>query len=179
MPPTNDSVRVLSVALDQAGDVLAQVHRDQLAAPTPCTDWTVGDLVDHLVAAPGRFLQAVRGEQPDWSATAEPAREGWAALFRSRADDLRHALHQLADADETLNADWQTAELAVHTWDLATAIGRGTADLDPAVAERGLAFMRENLTPDNRGDAFGAEQPIDSDANAYDRIAAFAGRSVG
>jgi hypothetical protein len=36
MNAPNDSVVVLSRALDQAGDVLAAVHADQLAQPTPC-----------------------------------------------------------------------------------------------------------------------------------------------
>ena len=33
------------------------------------------------------------------------------------------------------------AELALHTYDLATALGRATADLDPEVAEEGHASM--------------------------------------
>ena len=66
----------------------------------------------------------------------------------------------------------------MHTWGLATATGRSTGDLEPAVAERGLAFMRANLTDDNRGAAFAPEQPAPEGADAYQRVAAFAGRSV-
>jgi hypothetical protein len=77
-----------------------------------------------------------------------------------------------------VSVDWQCAELAVHTWDLATAIGRPTADLDAEVAERGLAFMRASLTDDNRSPAFGPEEPAPESADPYQRIAAFAGRSV-
>jgi hypothetical protein len=51
-------------------------------------------------------------------------------------------------------------------------------DLDPAVAERGLSFMQQGLTDDNRGPVFGPEQPAPPDADAYTRIAAFAGRQV-
>ena len=67
------------------------------------------------------------------------------------------------------------AELAVHTYDLATALGRATADLDPEVAEEGRAFMTSSMTDEMRGDAFGPEQPAPADADAYQRIAAFAG----
>ena len=73
---------------------------------------------------------------------------------------------------------WQLAELAVHTWDLATAVHTPTGDLDPVVAERGLAFMQQGLTADNRAPVFGPEQPAPPDADAYTRIAAFAGRQV-
>jgi hypothetical protein len=66
----------------------------------------------------------------------------------------------------------------VHTWDLATALGRSTADLDPEVADRGLAFVRATMTDDNRSLAFGLEQPAPDDADAYKRVAAVAGRSV-
>ena len=62
MSTPNDAVVVLSRALDQAGDVLAAVHQDQLSRPTPCNDWDVARLIAHIVAAPRRFLDAVRGE---------------------------------------------------------------------------------------------------------------------
>jgi hypothetical protein len=39
--------------------------------------------------------------------------------------------------------------------------------------------MRANLTADNRGPAFGPEQPAPADAGPYEQIAAYAGRSVG
>jgi uncharacterized protein (TIGR03086 family) len=169
-------IRVLSRALDQTGDVLAQVHVDQLSLPTPCSDWTVAELAAHLVATPGRFLQMLRGEEADWSATPAPIADRAAETFRNAADDLLHAWHQ--QPEETPGADWQTAELAVHTWDLATALGRPTATLDPEVAERGAAFMRANLTEDNRGPVFGPEQQAPENADPYTRLAAFAGRSV-
>jgi hypothetical protein len=46
------------------------------------------------------------------------------------------------------------------------------------VAERGLAFMRGSLTEANRAPAFGPEQVAPEGADACQRIAAFAGRSV-
>ena len=48
----------------------------------------------------------------------------------------------------------------------------------PRSAERGLAFMQAGLTADNRAPVFAPEQPAPPDADAYDRIAAFAGREV-
>lgn len=174
---STEEIRVLSRALDQAGDIVAQVHVDQLSLPTPCADWSVAELAGHLVAAPRRFLQMLNGEEPDWSSTPTPVMEQAASRFRSDADDLIHAWHQRED--QAAGADWQTAEFALHTWDLATALGRPTSTLDPEVAERGAAFMRANLTPENREPAFGPEQPAPEDADAYTRLAAFAGRTVG
>ena len=75
-------------------------------------------------------------------------------------------------------ARWSAAELAVHAYDLATALGRATADLDPEIAETGYAFMSSSMSDDMRGEAFGPQQPAPADADAYQRIAAFAGRPV-
>ena len=156
-------------------DRVNAVKENQWGEPTPCTDWTVRDLVDHVVAAPARFARMVRDEPIDWSAPTPPAGDDPAAAFHAHAEDLLTAWRE---ADGPVQVDWQCAELAVHTWDLATATHAGTGALDPEVAQRGLAFMQANLTPDNRGPVFGPEQPAPDDADAYGRIAAFAGRTV-
>jgi len=175
MSAANESVVVLSRALDQAGDLLADIHEDQLSLPTPCAEWNLGRLVAHVVNDPRNFLEMAHGHEVDWSAQPETAPTGWAAEFRSSADDLIHYWHQLGDSVEPGQADWQTAEFAVHSWDLARAIG-STKWLDPEVAERGLALMSGALTPDNRGAAFAPEVPVPDGAPIYDRLAAYAGR---
>jgi uncharacterized protein (TIGR03086 family) len=177
MSSRNDSVVTLSRALDQTGDVLAAIHRDQLSDPTPCPDWDVAHLIGHVLGAPRRFTEAVQGGDPDWSAPPEPATTNWTARFRSDADDLIHAWHQQGDQADEGAADWQIAEFAVHTWDLVRATGQDR-ELDPEVAERGFAFMTKALTPENRGKAFEAEVEAPADADPYDRIAAFAGRNI-
>ena len=144
------AVVLLSRALDQAGDVLARVHPDQLHRSTPCRDWDVARLIAHLVAAPTRFLAAMRGEDPDWSAEPPPIGTEWAQVFRNEADDLIHAWHQQGDRADSRMVDWQTAEFAVHSWDLAQATGQSTR-LDQEVAEQALAFMASGLTPDEQG----------------------------
>lgn len=174
---TSDAVRVLGHALDQAGDVLDHVRADRLADPTPCGDWDVAALADHLVQAPATFVTMMRGERPDREAPPPHLTEGWGGTFRVRADDLIHVWHTL-DGDPPVPAAWQTAELAVHAWDLAVAIGFPLDRLDPEVAEVGLGFLRASLKPDLRGDAFGPEVPAPEAAGPYDALAAFAGRRV-
>jgi uncharacterized protein (TIGR03086 family) len=176
MTPDDDPA-VLRRGLDQLAGLLDDVPGGALGDPTPCPQWSVQDLVDHIVAAPSRFARMARGEEVDWSATPSSGPEP-AAQFRSHAEDLLGAVGDGGAPGGPIPVDWQCAELAVHTWDLATALGRSTGDLDAEVAERGLAFMRASLTDDNRGPAFGPEQPAPEGADAYQRIAAFAGRSV-
>ncbi|WP_036224935.1 maleylpyruvate isomerase family mycothiol-dependent enzyme [Marmoricola sp. URHB0036] len=170
------TLSVLARSLDQLGDLLGHVSAVQLDARTPCADWTLGDLADHIVAAPGKFTVMARGEQPDWSAAPQHFEKGWAPAFRSAADDLMQVVGQ-KDAG-SMDPAWMTAEFAVHTWDLAHALGRSTSDLDPEVAGHGLEFMRANLRAEMRGETFGPEQPAPEGGDAYDAIAAFAGRTV-
>ncbi|MCW2844724.1 MAG: hypothetical protein JWN22_2640 [Nocardioides sp.] len=176
MTTPHESVVVLSRALDQTGDVLAAIHEDQLALPTPCSEWDVARLVAHVVHDPRTFLEMAQGKEIDWAAEPPPVTSGWADAFRSAADDLIHHWHQVGD-DQAPQADWQTAEFAVHSWDLARAIGYAQP-LDPGVAERGLAFMSGSLTDHNRGSAFGPAQAAPADAPVYERLAAFSGRAV-
>lgn len=173
--PQSRAIDLLAGALDQTVVVLANVRDDQLEAPTPCDDWTVAALVDHLVVTPDRFAMMMRGEQPDFA--AQPPRVGAdrAARFRVAGDTLLALWHEQGGAARG-SVDWQLAELAVHTWDLTTATGQSTDRLDPEVARRGLDFMRENLTDENRGEAFGPARPARDDAGPYEQIAAFAGR---
>jgi uncharacterized protein (TIGR03086 family) len=171
-------LEVLARGLDQATGLLGDVPEERLDASTPCPDWTVADLVDHLVLGPANFAASVRGEEVDWSAPTPHVGAERADAFRAAADELIAAWEKRGTDAAPIGPDWQSAEVAVHTYDLATALGRGTSDLDPEPAERGLAFMQANLRPEMRGHAFREEQPAPEGADAYQRIAAFAGRRV-
>lgn len=174
MDPHHQAVVVLARALDQAGDALASIHSGDWDRPTPCGVWSVRQLAAHLAAAPEHFLQQARGEEVDWSAPAAVADGEWAGHFRTHGDDLIHHWH--AQPDERAGfADWHSAELGVHTWDLLTALGR-SMPLDDEVAERGLAFIQQRLTDDNRSPAFGPPVEVTEDAPPYARLVAFAGR---
>ena len=164
---------IVTRGLDQLGGLLTVVTPDDAGRPTPCAQWTVAELSDHIVNSTAGMATMARGGQPDWAASThhgDPA---------SALDREGRALVEALDAsDGAFPEGMAAAELAVHAYDLATALGRATADLDPEVAEAGYLFMSASLTDDRRGDAFGPQQPAPADADAYQRIAAFAGRAV-
>jgi len=63
---------------------------------------------------------------------------------------------------------------------VAKATGQST-ELDPEVGETALAWGRENIKPEFRGEegsgkVFGLEVPVSPDAPLYDRLAGFFGR---
>lgn len=164
---------IVARGLDQLGTLLATVTPADHARETPCSDWTVADLSDHIVNSTAGMVTMARGGEPDW-ASAEHHDDAAAAL-REHGTALVEAL---AAEDSAFPEGMAAGELAVHAYDLATALGRSTADLDPEIAEVGHAFMSSSLKDDMRGDAFGPEQPAPDGADAYQRLAAFAGRSV-
>lgn len=166
---------VLDTALDQLHDLFDALVPHDLSRPVPCAGWTVADLTGHVVKGVRNFAVATSGGRADWSAPTPPLGPAPVTEFDAAADELRRAWQQ---PSEQAMPDWQLAELAVHTWDLARGLGRDTVALDQDVATRGLAFMQANLADDMRGEAFGPAQEAPDDADAYGRIAAFAGRSV-
>ena len=54
----------LSIALDAAERVLLAVRDDQWNDPTPCTDWQVRDVVNHMVTGNDLFARIARREPP-------------------------------------------------------------------------------------------------------------------
>jgi len=178
MTDRTDELAVLSRGLDQVERLLGLVTQEDRSRRTPCQDWDVADLADHLVSGTAAFARTVRGERVDWSAPTPQVEGDFASAFHRSADDLRAAWDDAPDDAGQSGPDWQSAEIAVHSYDLATALGQPTADLDAEVAERGLSFMRANLKPEMRSTAFEPERPAPSGADAYQRIAAFAGRRL-
>src|SRR4051794_14750145 len=52
-----DQVTAHRRALDAYASVLAGVGDDQLAAPSPCSGWSAGDVIDHILDGCNRVQQ--------------------------------------------------------------------------------------------------------------------------
>lgn len=163
----------IATGIDQVTALLTAVTEAERTSATPCTEWTVAELTDHLVNTAANLVTMARGGEIDWSASPESSSDP-IPLWTERTRELLAEI----DAGSPLPLGMVAAELSVHAWDLATALGRGTEDLDQTVPEEGMVFMSENMTDERRGGAFDPEQPAPDDANAYERLAAFAGRTV-
>lgn len=166
----NEHLDTLNRGLDQLGDLIGRVQPDDLDKPTPCVEWNVSQLLDHIVHSVNGLAVMTRGGQPDFANV--PHSDDPVADYRAAADELRSAWAEATDGDPRFHS----AEVATHGWDLAQALGVPSADLDAAVAEDGLAFMSTSLKPEMRGNAFGPERPAPEGAGPYEQLAAFAGR---
>lgn len=178
---------------EQAAAIVAGVHPDQLQRPTPCPDYDVATLVDHLVGAGWRAVALGRGEKPTGEefphvALAEAPEELRRAGKEADAawtDDARLAATVTMPWGEVYTGatlvNMYLAELAAHSWDLARATGQG-GRLDPSLALPALDGARAMLKPEyrdlmGRGSPFGAEVAAPADATDWERLAAFMGRA--
>lgn len=190
-----DPLALLSRALDQQGALIAEVRRDQLELPTPCRSWDVAALVNHVVHDLGQFAAQAGGGSPDWTAVAAEVGDARVELYREGAAALLEVWRQAGDLDQAVSIpgmgelparfflDQQTAEFAIHAWDLATATA-SRIELDPEVAEAALAWAMGAMRPEFRGDeaggkVFGPVVTVAPDAPAHDRLAGFFGRHPG
>jgi uncharacterized protein (TIGR03086 family) len=188
-----DEVDLLGRALDQAHQVLLGAADGDPGAPTPCRSWDLARLRDHVVSDLDRFLVAARGERPDWSAPEPDQRGDRAAAFRTGADAVLAAWRtadrsapvqtQMGEVPASFVISQQTAEMAVHAWDLAQATGQRVT-WDDEVAGSALGWARQTLKPQFRGDeaqgkVFGPEVAATADAPAQDQLVAWFGRDPG
>ncbi|MHB1928676.1 MAG: TIGR03086 family metal-binding protein [Acidimicrobiales bacterium] len=187
-----DHRSALTNSYEQAAAVVTAVRADQLALPTPCPDYDVATLVDHLVGAAHRAAALGRGETPtgydfphveladapdQLRAAGKEAADAW-------ADDARLTATTTMPWGETYGGativDMYLAEIVTHSWDLATATGQvGAIDEDLAAvtvdAARSMIKLeyRDSM---GKGNPFGAEVGASPSAPASERLAAFMGR---
>jgi len=149
-----------------------------LERTTPCSNWSIGELYEHLVGAIDMFATA---------AGAPPAAGDAASLLDRYDVAVRRSLDAWAaftDHGAALSLPFGEfpSELVVamnqldslaHGWDLCAALGLPTTLPDDLV-ERGLQTARITVPP-SRGHAFGAE--VDTDrSDPTSRLVAFTGR---
>ncbi len=169
-----------AVTLPACRAVLQRLSEKDLARPTPCTEYTVGDVGQHLVRSMV-LLASVAGEQIDTTATDTPdtavaaTAEAALAAWRHRGLDGSVAVGRSV-LPASLAVEIISLELLVHSWDIAHATGHDI-DVTPEVAGYVLDRARELITEDKRGRSFAAEVPAGPDATVLHRLIAFTGRA--
>lgn len=167
-----------------AGGIVDRIGVERFGDPTPCSEWDVRQLLDHLIGGTTHFHALLTGGARAEVSSAEPAvafREALAALraeFASADGLTREVGTSFGTQSGATLMHMRTTEMIVHGWDLAKATGQST-DLDPEVAQRCLDVFRRVRGGNRRADGmFGAPQPVADDAPPADQLAAYAGRRV-
>lgn len=179
-------------AYDHAAEVVSAITPDQLGLPTPCPQYDVQLLVDHIVGAGFRAAAMGRGETPAGDAFPHVPLDQAADQLRQAGKEARSAWSE-TDLAATLTMPWgetyplatvvdmYLAELATHAWDLAAStgnLGRLEAELAPATFDAAQSMLKpeyRNLV--EPGSPYGSEVPAPEDASEWERLVAFMGRS--
>lgn len=166
------------------------MRADQLDAPTPCTDFRVRDLCNHLTGGGHMFAAALRGEldmDPDAPMPDLVGDDPAGAFARARAD-FDAAAHAPGVSETMVALPFGTMpygvamsiaalDLLVHSWDLATATGQAFAP-DPALVAAAYAFAQQAITPEMRGTgSFGPAVAVDEGAPELDKLVGYTGRA--
>jgi uncharacterized protein (TIGR03086 family) len=183
-------VTVLAQAMDGFGQRLQQVDGAQWDAPTPCADWNVRTLVNHVVGEllwvppllEGRTIAEV-GDRFDGDVVGDDAAATWA----SAAASAQAAASMPGAQERTVHLSFGdfpggdylgqiTSDVVIHSWDLARAIGADDRWGD-ALVEFVDRFLAPQVEAWRSGGAFGPAVDAGPDADAQDRLLALCGRS--
>ena len=157
-------------------------------APTPDTEWAVRDLVRHVTREQQWVPVLLEGGDPrEAQASVEPLGDdlvdAWHRSSRAAAEAWREAD---PDASVRLSSDVvpvheylaeQVADVTIHAWDLARAIGSDEQLDDDLVAAVWSVFEPQRDALEASG-LFASPVPVDDDAPMLVRLLALTGRDA-
>jgi len=177
-------------ALDEFGRRVHLVRPDQWGCPTPCTDWEVRGLVNHLVIeqlwvpplVAGKTISDV-GDRFDGDQLGDDPIRAWdeaaAAAHAAFAEDgaMDRTVH-LSYGDRPAREYCMELifDAVVHSWDLARAL-EVDERLDPDLVEQVYA-QAESMGDTLAGSGLFAEPvPVAEDADRQSRLIGLTGRN--
>ncbi|MEU3190831.1 TIGR03086 family metal-binding protein [Streptomyces sp. NPDC006992] len=179
----------------RAAAVVTGVADDQLGDPTPCAEFAVRDLLQHIGGLAVGLQRTARKEVGEGPAEAPGASSG-EQLPGDWRESLPHALADLAvawSAPDAWTGSTQAGgitltgtegglvtldELVVHGWDLARATGQ-EYEPDEQSLRAVHSFLAGAVSEDGGQGIFGPVVHVAADAPLLDRIVGLAGRDPG
>lgn len=188
-----DANEMLASAQEWTSGIVAGVHEEDLEKSTPCDEWNVGTLLDHLTADIDTFNRIASGEPLDIVASIDPtapensgrAQPTAANEFARLTKESREIWSRPGALDQTYKTSRSEVpgnglvmisliDTLVHGWDLAKATGQ-KADMPEDIAEAALAFSTKMMKEQRIG--FGQPVPVPEDASVTDRLVGWLGRT--
>jgi uncharacterized protein (TIGR03086 family) len=183
---TVDGVQQLEQVAPLLGELVSNISDADLGRPTPCANFDVAGVLEHMIGGASMFAPGFRG---DGSAPNPPTEGSVFDRWNAAMGALMESVHTDGAQDNTIASPFGEVSGAyfaryvaldgiTHAWDLATATGQSVNAPDALVAEID-AFARELLQPAMRdGDTFADATEPPADATPLERLVAFTGRTV-
>ena len=151
---------------------------EKLDAPTPCDDWDVATLMNHMLDTQGYFLGVARAED-----VSPPSPNPPELIGDNPAADFDAALSEVASAYRAPGVLEKTgpslgiafSDQLLHGWDLAKATAQD-ATMPEGLPEAAYDVIHGRFTDDQRKGVFKPEVKVATDASAQDRLLAYTGR---
>ncbi|MEZ0115049.1 uncharacterized protein (TIGR03086 family) [Catenulispora sp. EB89] len=179
----------LTEAADQAARIVAGTDPSRFGDKTPCTQWDVKELLNHLILWTSySFERRARSEQvgPELTERDFAAEADYAAAYRAQLDRALAAWAPAEVWDSEIDtgggktpapqvAEMILMEMVLHGWDLATATGQPyqVSDQVAATVAKAVAASAEMY---RQYDGFAAEVEVGPDATALETALAVSGR---
>jgi uncharacterized protein (TIGR03086 family) len=177
----------------QSVDVVGLIKDDQWELPTPCTEWEVRGLVEHMILDNRGFAAAARGEAIDRAVWTEKSfgpdlREEYARSASLVAEAFKQPVAQfwLPRINDAITypaaqaISFHLLDYLIHSWDVAAAIGhqvRFDEDLVTAVREIGDREVPNGANRLRVGASFQPPREPRAGESAQDRLLRTLGRS--
>jgi uncharacterized protein (TIGR03086 family) len=151
----------------------------KLDSPTPCDEWDVRSLLNHMLDTQRYFTGAARGEDVSPPSPVPPNLLGDddpVATFDQSRSDLMRAFNEPGVLEQTGPAlGIACADQLLHGWDLTKATGQdATMPVGlPAVA---YDMIHGRFTDEQRQGVFKPEVAVAADASSQDKLLAYTGR---
>lgn len=184
-----DPLTRLRAGVDQAAGVIGQIEPAQYGLPTPCAEWNVGQLINHMIGAlamfrdvaargeadPGVFTQDLIGDDASTSLreAGDAAIAGWSG--EGRLDGT--AKLPFGEFPAAFALQLPAMDMLVHSWDLATSTGQQVSWNADLVADTREFCEATFSSPEFRGDDFAPPVAVADDADELSKLVGFLGRT--
>ncbi len=179
----------LAVIIPMLKEVANRIGDHQLGDPTPCSEFTVAGVLDHMTVLGSAFAPMFRGEAPPKEVADTSATQDQRIRFIQAMDELLDAVESPGALDRTIEgpggampgpvfARLVALDGIVHGWDLASSTQQEWLIPQTLLTEV-EEFARQAITAEVRaGGSFKTEQEAPDGAATMLRLVAFTGRSI-
>jgi uncharacterized protein (TIGR03086 family) len=151
---------------------------EKLDAPTPCDEWDVRELLNHMLDTQHYFAGSARGEDVALPSPTPPDLLGSdpVADFERAREETLQTFREPGVVEKTGPAlGIAFTDQLLHGWDLAKATGQDTT-MPTGLPEMAYEMIHGRFTDEQRKGTFKPEIPVDPEASAQDKLLAYTGR---